>query len=1090
MSKEVEMNRAEETLSWKDAIHKARLRKKKDWTIMVYLGGDNNLAEEMVYSLKSMFSVGSTKDIAIFAFFDAGLDPVRFPVETRDQRRKRVGRRALRLNSSDGPVTEDHSLLEYREALVDATPTEVKSVQSTLEEFLLNSICEEPANHYMLVLSGHGSGSIGDFLGARKRSSGLTISDLGETLRSISECFREASATRVYQKIDILGLDSCQMSTAEVAYQVRNHVKFMIGAEGFEPNTGWPYDRMLDSLKRAVGQAEAICKSSVDAIRGALSKNKKWGLQDGYEAAKEAAAEIFAKLEEGADWQKFEPKTVIGLAERGAVQLVKNETIEQLKSDAKNLKEANESDVLAHALRFAQKMVEDILPKDVLEERYEEIQKILTQLAEDAVLEVFPEKLTEATLGKVIPPDSPSVVFPAPKQLAAGVVRQYTHFYASDYTLADVSTDVAALDLAKMDSLVELLRKGNGLTDLMTLSLKSAHDPKRVYLDEAEPPYEDINDAIVLAHWEAQGYKDEQNVDLWDFCGRLKARCIRIAKRSSRLANDIAAACDAVQSSISDPKRHSLTVLSGYCGPAFQHSHGLSVYFPWCESTDAAGFPDIAHYGTLEFAFGTRWDEFLDAYTEETRREGRLTSGRVHRSTLNRRDGFFMGEPDEGVLSDEADLNVQDGQIIVRDGELVFNESQELVLENDNEITFGGGKDGRLCVREGELTLLKGALNVTESPDSPSPKIIEINVGPGEKLTARDGRLTVDKGRLTVRDGRLSVRDGRLSVRDGRLSVRDGRLSVRDKEVVLRDEEELTVRDGRLSVRGAVLSMMDGRLSVRDGRLSVRSGDITLNDGDRLTVRDGRLSVRGETVRDGRLSVRDGRLSVRDTQLTTRDGRLSVRDGRLTVRDGRLSVRDKELPVQDGEELSVRDGRLSVRGESLTVRDGRLTVRDGRLSVRNASGGDDIIDLNPNEVLTVRDGRLSVRGSEPDVRDGRLSVRDGRLSVRGEEPNVRDGRLSVRDGRLSVRSAGFMVRDGRLSVRGDGQTTVRDGRLSVRDGRLSVRDARLSVRNADVGTVRDGRLSVRGSLGLVIKIASMKNPPTVWLDCDLVAKDL
>src|SRR5437016_1593254 len=79
--------------SWKDRLHAARRRKKKDWTIMAYLGGDNNLAEEMVYALKSMFNVGSTNHVAIFAFFDAGLDPVRFPIDKREDRRIRLGLR-------------------------------------------------------------------------------------------------------------------------------------------------------------------------------------------------------------------------------------------------------------------------------------------------------------------------------------------------------------------------------------------------------------------------------------------------------------------------------------------------------------------------------------------------------------------------------------------------------------------------------------------------------------------------------------------------------------------------------------------------------------------------------------------------------------------------------------------------------------------------------------------------------------------------------------------------------------------------------------------------------------------------------------
>src|SRR4030095_13385158 len=152
-----------------------------------------------------------------------------------------------------------------------------------------------------------------------------------------------------------------------------------------------------------------------------------------------------------------------------------------------------------------------VFSEETLQGRLEEATEAFRLLTEDVVLEVFPKKLSEETLGRVFPPDSRTIVFPGAKQLAAGIVQEYTHFYASDYTLADVSTDIAALDLSGMEQLVSTLRKSNGLTDLMTLALRCGRGAPRTYFEEQNPPYAQIRDAIVLAHWEAQGYKDEQN---------------------------------------------------------------------------------------------------------------------------------------------------------------------------------------------------------------------------------------------------------------------------------------------------------------------------------------------------------------------------------------------------------------------------------------------------------------------------------------------------------------------------------------------------------------------------------------------------
>jgi len=51
--------------------------------------------------------------------------------------------------------------------------------------------------------------------------------------------------------IDILGMDACFMSMFEVAFEIRNYVDVLIGAEGLEPEFGWPYHRILPAARLA-----------------------------------------------------------------------------------------------------------------------------------------------------------------------------------------------------------------------------------------------------------------------------------------------------------------------------------------------------------------------------------------------------------------------------------------------------------------------------------------------------------------------------------------------------------------------------------------------------------------------------------------------------------------------------------------------------------------------------------------------------------------------------------------------------------------------------------------------------------------------
>jgi hypothetical protein len=58
-----------------------------------------------------------------------------------------------------------------------------------------------------------------------------------------------ASAAKLLKrKLDILGMDACLMSMAEVGYQLRTGAAFTVGSEQTEPMDGWPYDAILAAL--------------------------------------------------------------------------------------------------------------------------------------------------------------------------------------------------------------------------------------------------------------------------------------------------------------------------------------------------------------------------------------------------------------------------------------------------------------------------------------------------------------------------------------------------------------------------------------------------------------------------------------------------------------------------------------------------------------------------------------------------------------------------------------------------------------------------------------------------------------------------
>ena len=143
-----------------------------------------------------------------------------------------------------------------------------------------------------------------------------------------------------------------------------------------------------------------------------------------------------------------------------------------------------------------------------------------------------------------------------------------------------------------------------------------------------------IADAVVLAHWEAQGFKDEQHIDVKDFCDLLQKRLGK---------GPVWTACEGVKRAVDQ-----LVIASGTCGPAFQYSNGISIFFPWANITDAANVPELDHYNSLKFAQDTLWDEFLNSYHQATQRTPRGGYKGALAGRLNRREGLFTGKPGKG----------------------------------------------------------------------------------------------------------------------------------------------------------------------------------------------------------------------------------------------------------------------------------------------------------------------------------------------------------------------------------------------------------------------------------------------------------
>jgi hypothetical protein len=231
---------------------------KKPWTFMVYMAGDNNLDPDGVQDLKEMKKVGSTRDVNIIAQFD-----------------RETGHMAKRYYLRKGGKVA-------RDAVANIGKVNTGDPKNLLD-FAKWGIKNYPADHYALVLWNHGQGwdDTDIFAGERLRSfrrlaSGTVRHSLfhAPVRNTLKKAARDMEARAILiddnakdfldnqemkkvlasvkkllrRKLEILGMDACLMSMAEVGYQIHESAEFTVGSEETEPLEGWPYNSILVEL--------------------------------------------------------------------------------------------------------------------------------------------------------------------------------------------------------------------------------------------------------------------------------------------------------------------------------------------------------------------------------------------------------------------------------------------------------------------------------------------------------------------------------------------------------------------------------------------------------------------------------------------------------------------------------------------------------------------------------------------------------------------------------------------------------------------------------------------------------------------------
>ncbi|MDD4004511.1 MAG: clostripain-related cysteine peptidase [Elusimicrobiaceae bacterium] len=215
------------------------VRPEKDWTVMFYFNGKNDLEVAALTDFNSLEQIGGSTD------------RVNFVAE--------LGR-SVKYDTGDGDWSGVRRYLIGKGA--DPDKIETASLQTFpadmgdwkhLASFILWCKSEFPARHYALVMWDHGTGwkdaNIDDYFDHLKDLHGRGISidvDSGHYIRTgdLGRIFAAAGG------VDLYAIDACLMQLASVLYQTGTGPDLILASEDIEPADGFDYAASFGALRQ------------------------------------------------------------------------------------------------------------------------------------------------------------------------------------------------------------------------------------------------------------------------------------------------------------------------------------------------------------------------------------------------------------------------------------------------------------------------------------------------------------------------------------------------------------------------------------------------------------------------------------------------------------------------------------------------------------------------------------------------------------------------------------------------------------------------------------------------------------------------
>lgn len=214
------------------------------WTVLVFMNAANDLYSYSPLNFNQIESVAQNDEVRFVVQWKQATSV--FSGSTFDGTRRYLAKP----DTSAGIASQ---LVQEMGAVDMGSP-------QTLRDFVEWGTTHFPADRTALVIWNHGSGW-------RRSPGGRAVSYDDETGHAIQTW--DLTGALGSHRFDIVAWDASLMQMAEVAYEIKDHARYVVGSEESPPAEGYPYDTIFNRFRdRPDDPTATLCRAFVDGMLG------------------------------------------------------------------------------------------------------------------------------------------------------------------------------------------------------------------------------------------------------------------------------------------------------------------------------------------------------------------------------------------------------------------------------------------------------------------------------------------------------------------------------------------------------------------------------------------------------------------------------------------------------------------------------------------------------------------------------------------------------------------------------------------------------------------------------------------------------